>query len=142
MSNAIHLREVEKHEELIYLANALETIVFISVSTLDNENISSIAEARRDLSRFTADLTHPTAVDSINLALKSEEGVRRVNEELRSIENAASAIEKIILEIIGREIFASSLRRAFVRGSILLLAQSSRNKAWWCSIYGIRKILC
>lgn len=130
--------QVQGPEELWFVVNALEAMIFLMVSLKDLKNV---ARTRQDFAPYEAQLTNQNAVETFNKALKSQDGMERAKQSLDSIDKAAGGISNALSGTSCSEGIRTNIVNSFERGSILLSAANSENDHWWCHCVGL-KILC
>jgi hypothetical protein len=131
--------QVKGLDELWFITNALETMIFL---TLSLKNPEDVARTRRDFIPYGAQLTNPEAVPRLNNALQSQEGMERAKQASERVNNAADRISANLSATSCSEAVRTITITSFKRGSILLSAVSPANDSWWCHCYGLRLLFC
>jgi hypothetical protein len=131
--------QVSGPDELLLITNALEAMIFITVSL---KNPEAVAKTRRDFIPYGDQLTRSEAVQTFNNALNSQDGMERAKQASESINKATDKIANTLGDSSCSDVLRTDIVNSFRRGSILLSAADAKNDSWWCNCYGLRLLFC
>jgi hypothetical protein len=131
---------VKGQEELWYLQNAIETLIFLLTAGVLKEP-EAVSRTRQDYLQYGWQMAPPNSFALFNDALQSPQGLARAMDSWKPIQAAVQKATTALPSALVSEQLRAILLKSFSRVSTLLAARSG-DASWWCNCYGLRLTMC